>query len=293
MFLVVLFICVLTIFTAWLCMSKTRVLREVKQVKIRNWRGRLGNNLIQMRNALLLAVENGYQLSIPEHEFFNVTIFHMGAISPATPSLLVTHDDEFFGINPEINEKHAQEVVQAMRAAFDIKSGPTREGILVHIRSGDLFTHPQFIPDGYVPPPLKYYSDIIHGAASVTILAEDTTNPCVDGIMLAFPQCTLVHGESLASDIELIMSHKTLVASYGTFIPALAMLSTVVDTLHVPVYEKSRAWESFAKWTNGKVTVVPSFLENYKNLMGPFIASTEQKQYMLSYDEGKGGERKP
>lgn len=102
------------------------------------------------------------------------------------------------------------------------------ETLTIHLRSGDVFRenpHP-----GYGQPPLSFYKSVIeaYGWKSLLIVSEDSSNPCLEAIMnLAAEQglpCS-VSGKSLPDATRAISRSTNLVASRGTFVPALLFLS--------------------------------------------------------------------
>lgn len=102
------------------------------------------------------------------------------------------------------------------------------ETLTIHLRSGDVFgekPHP-----GYGQPPLSFYKAVIEAYdwKSVLIVSEDTSNPCLEAVMnLAAEQglpCSL-SGKSLPDATRAISRSTNLVASRGTFVPALLFLS--------------------------------------------------------------------
>lgn len=54
-----------------------------------------------------------------------------------------------------------------------------KDALVVHIRSGDIFTR-KGAQKEYAQPPCNYYFDVIKNWSSVISIAEDTKNPCVN-----------------------------------------------------------------------------------------------------------------
>lgn len=100
--------------------------------------------------------------------------------------------------------------------------------LVIHIRSGDVFEgrgHPL-----YGQPPLAFYSLMLRKAPwrQVTLVSEDRRNPVIDRLLQSsgagLPP--VVHRQaSLEEDLHLLLRARSLVASLGTFIPAVLALS--------------------------------------------------------------------
>lgn len=100
--------------------------------------------------------------------------------------------------------------------------------LVIHIRAGDVFEgagHPL-----YGQPPLAFYTLVLKALPwrRVTLVCEDRANPVVDAL-LAWRQPGVPPVEyragSLAEDLEILLSATSLVASLGTFMPAVLALS--------------------------------------------------------------------
>jgi hypothetical protein len=107
--------------------------------------------------------------------------------------------------------------------------------LTIHLRSGDVFrTNPH---PGYGQPPLSFYERIIDSRAweKLLIIAEDTLNPCHEGILKYAKerQCEVeTKGLELAEATRAICESKHLVASRGTFVPAVVYLTKNEKTIY-------------------------------------------------------------
>lgn len=102
--------------------------------------------------------------------------------------------------------------------------------LTIHLRSGDIFgekPHP-----GYGQPPLSFYQAVIEAYdwESILIVTEDDSNPCLESILdlaaLRGLGCSVLGG-SLPDATRAISRSTNLVASRGTFIPALLFLTEI------------------------------------------------------------------
>lgn len=158
------------------------------------------------------------------------------------------------------------------------------ETLTIHLRSGDVFgsrPHP-----GYGQPPLAFYTAVIeaHQWKEILIVSEDASNPCVAPLLdLAASKnlnCSVI-GDSFAEATKAITKSTYLVASRGTFVPALLFLSENPKTVFV---------------FNGDIDRIPGGVEHvyvdvddvlgrYSDevLLSNWSNSPEQRSLMLTY----------
>ena len=135
-----------------------------------NWYGRLGNNIIQLKNVIQIAFYFKYKIYFRcSHKFFDIRIIEK-YFSNNENNKPITDVYNFFdrskmkNIPPEVFKKNNKEAIDLLKHAFIIKDKYVNKldqnDIVIHIRSGDLFNngpHPS-----YVPPPLSYYTNILN-----------------------------------------------------------------------------------------------------------------------------------
>ena len=129
-------------------------------------------------------------------------------------------------------------IAQVLRPLLIHLLEPIRElpvdQIVINLRGGDIFDGP-VIYSWYVQPPASFYVEAainarqMFGICRVTLVAQDRLNPALnvtirrlteEGFDVTF-QC-----EGFLADLRLIMQARHLVAPFGTFCEAIAMLST-------------------------------------------------------------------
>lgn len=104
--------------------------------------------------------------------------------------------------------------------------------LVIHIRSGDLFSEKQH--GHYMQPPLAYYQYILdnHCYEHVTIVTEpDKQNPVIHAIMEHYPHIQLQH-KTLKEDVETILSARHLVIGTGSFGHTLSLCSRHIHRLY-------------------------------------------------------------
>lgn len=156
------------------------------------------------------------------------------------------------------------------------------KNILIHIRSGDVFrddTDPETVAN-YTQPPLSYYLTILQKEqpGTITLIAEDTTNPVASKLLELFPKIKYKQ-QSLEEDIKEILSANIVVSSLTTFIPALLLMSNNLKKLYRPVNNVTK----FLGLTFKNIEIVEINLGNYLRIMHPWKNTDKQKQFMMIY----------
>jgi len=184
-----------------------------------------------------------------------------------------------------------QQVADLIRPALQelykalLSSAVVSDGVLtIHLRSGDVFgtkPHP-----GYGQPPLSFYRLIVDSMKweRVEVVAEDSSNPCMAPLLSYLSECgipTSVTGETLADATRALSSARNLVASRGTFAPAILYLTDTTKKVFV---------------FNGEIDKIPGGPQHsYQNvfddsgtyteavLSSNWMNSKSQRQLMLEY----------
>lgn len=117
--------------------------------------------------------------------------------------------------------------------------------VVLHMRSGDVMTN-HSRSGVYPQPPCSFYEKVILTGNSgapfpdVRIVTEsDRRNPCLEYLNERFGGKVVVQSGSLQQDVCTIVNARNLVSSFGTFVPALALLNTKLDRLYIPFGEDS------------------------------------------------------
>lgn len=142
-------------------------------------------------------------------------------------------------------------IVNIMRPLFAHLIEPVLEApvdqLIINLRGGDIFEGP-FIYAWYVQPPASFYvlaainARQMFGIRRVTLVAQDRLNPALLVTMHKLSQKgfdVTVHCEGFAADLQQIMQARHLVAPFGTFCEAIAMLS-----INLRSYTAFRQFES-------------------------------------------------
>ena len=191
--------------------------------------GRLGNNILQLSNAIYLSeVMNVSTIYIPKgfcRITRNVTTSKGIRIAPTKrkPEDALALHRELYGMTsggycPE--DRVYEFAGETLRGVPRVKTGANE--LYVHVRSGDIFG--EKINKYYGQPPLCFYEGIIKrwGFRRVYILTEDTRNPVIAPLVLRH-KAKLIKAD-LPQTIGYVLGARNLVLSFGTFLPALLRL---------------------------------------------------------------------
>ncbi len=219
--------------------------------------GRFGNAIYQLLNVVLIARYIGVT---------RVQIFpFVGGPPPGTyvldgisieigefePAVVPTLTGEFWNNDqfPEALVSYAADaplraidrVVKPLLAhlqAFAPEADP--QSVVLHFRSGDIFTGRLLFP-WYLQPPAAYYvmaalhARATYGVTRAILVYQDTANPCIaaaeDALIAAGMQVTR-QSSSLMADIGTLFGATHLVSSFSTLCEALAMGSTTLRSCY-------------------------------------------------------------
>jgi len=268
--------------------------------------GRFGNNLIQVLNAVSLAI----LLDVRYIELFDfseieldrsVTIGNINFILSKTPRppegyFLTGHcfySHDFGGRIFELRAKKDNEIISTVREYFrpllmDRQcTGDTKydDELTIHIRSGDIFRDVPPPHPSMVQPPLSFYIHIIeemialHQIKRIRLVFEDRGNPCVDALEAYLVRESIpyrMQNGTLMEDLVALINSKHLVFGVGTFGFGVALLSDHIETVHV--FEQN--WYSSLAYVEHVVVVSPR--ENYI-AYGEWRATPDQLDLMLRY----------
>ncbi len=260
-------------------------------LKITNWFGRLGNNITQVKNALLIGLYYNYNIELQPHIFFNTTriiINREKKLDNIFSKIIDTEGTYFYYQNKlssykECFQYNEDKVKKILKGLFlidysEIKNLSENE-LVIHIRSGDQLITSNANPK-YIMAPLCYYKKIIeeNNYEKIYIVCEDTINPCVNELLKLYP--TAIHKRNtLIEDIKIILGAKHVVSTIGTFIPALLWISNNIEKVYVASYDFTLNDNVYPKI---KVLNLIN-MEDYKEIIVKWENNASQKKLMLEY----------
>jgi hypothetical protein len=179
------------------------------KIKICSWKGRLGNNLVQLMNAIFLAKRSKSLLEYPYHQFIRNKVFDFRERgNKKNCGMIVSDPSNFFYLNRVCPEKwkmtlqdkrdicrnYVRKLLTFALPHSNLKAYHTTPPLInwettlvVHMRSGDVYCNDHVHPD-YPQPPLSFYTKVVQDAiedvvGEVLIVSEkDATNPCISAL---------------------------------------------------------------------------------------------------------------
>ena len=256
---------------------------------LRQWHNRLGNNLIQLFNALQLAVYYRCDVVIPKHNFLNKTYIKLNKSNKKKRVKIFTIAKDCFQIKyiPKKTWRclnHNTHIVKKILLSLFVYNPDriyTDNDLIIHIRGGDIFDK-NGKSVNYVTPPLSYYINIIdnNNYDRIVLISEDVLNPCVNELLSRYPNIEF-NIQSFEKDISILMSAINIVESFGTLIPMLCSLSNNIKTIYRPSYQLPCGGIRNKYLQNCKINIVK--LNAYYKKQYPWRNMPHQRKYMLTY----------
>lgn len=251
-------------------------------IVVNKWFCRLGNNIMQIKNILHIALYYNYGIQIPNHPLFEKHIIN-NVNSDCDKNVKLTDKNNFFNLDNSkfdniIFEKNNEKVIEIMKKSFKIKNvKPLNENdLVIYIRSGDIFSarpHEQ-----YIMPPLSYYIKILsnHSYDKIILVSQDRKNPVINELLKLYPNI-IYNKNNLVDDIKIILSARTIVECFGTFSPELLQLSDNIVEIIRPSYQ----YTTCTVKDRVKLKIIP--LNEYRKLLTPWRNTPYQRDLMLKY----------
>ncbi len=266
--------------------------------------GRFGNMVIQICNIALIAEQlgidtvfywrNSYfakrEIKIgPKFTLKHASIKGVKAL-PKPKTLIRTRAFSGAQIPPGLSPELLCTIRNALNAEVFPANWNTEQtpedALVVHMRSGDVFwpnPHPE-----YGQPPLSFYQKVLRHRAwsSVVIVAEDETNPCLQGLKdlcgdRGIP--VTVRGLNFEDALVTIASARNIAASRGTFISAICWLAPATRNIY---YLGTKPPEAFPL-EEARFFLVSDRTGEYEEAMlrGNWKNTQDQRNLMLTHPE--------
>jgi hypothetical protein len=199
----------------------------MQKITIDNWYGRLGNNIQQISNAIFYCKENKlnfYGSTHPQILKFNLNFGYDKNIS----NRFFFYNTKFKDFDCDVNKLNSERRSICLKYIkpnlnFFIKEAYDDDIVVIHIRSGDIFSNNPHT--SYVPNPLCFYEEIINQYDIAIVVAEDYNNPII--FELQKNPKVLIQSTNIENDFATLLRAKNLVSSgVGTFAVAAALCST-------------------------------------------------------------------
>lgn len=264
--------------------------------------GRFGNMVRQLTNAVAVAHKLGVQeVTVQEFPLLSSGLYELGngvrlSVSPrlnlneVTPKRVLAGD--FFvtsRLPTPLSIEERTRVARDLGGCLELGMPgqlPGPQDLVIHFRSGDAFNtrpHPNL-----GQPPLAFYKEVIEALQPkrVFLVFEDRENPVIsatESFLVGRSVPVVTQSSSLGEDLAVLLSARSLVASRGTFVESVAMISSNLQTVYV---FGGRAGERFTEIGVENVVTVSDENGAYEQevLRGNWANSQAQRQLMLEHD---------
>lgn len=234
-------------------------------LRIDGWNGRLGNNMLQLSNAIIFAQRNAMttvglpSIRGPINDLFDFpAIMHVKPQTASLPHLkcanrtqvpLTGHWFPSPGcINPTDGEQNSVLQTHALPYAnAELQDCLSTEGmeedddnlLTIHIRSGDIFAERHGHKNHRQPPCAFYEKVFMHGndgkpfQRMLVITSAAQNNPCIARLLQKHWGRVSIQNSTALQDFCILAKAKNLVLSHSTFVVSAAYLSSDVARVFV------------------------------------------------------------
>ncbi len=249
---------------------------------IKSWYGKLGNNILQIGNALTVAYLNRSVFSCPTHSLFPSFSVPFGYVAPTKGNYFSLDFNDhggaqkFLKLRSDLLKEHFLPKLNLPKLNEEISNLIKNGALVTHARGGDSFhtpPHPK-----YIPHPLGFYLHLATLHEKVVLVYEDETNPVVRELY-GHPKFYTTSSDVLTDFAILAEARAVALGGFGTFVPSACLLNKGLTKVY---YSSVAPIDEY----------IPDSIE-YKKIFidlkgyveeGQWIASADQKKLMLSYN---------
>lgn len=266
---------------------------------VSHWSGRLGNNIQQVANCLMLAEYCNHAIyQNLEHDIIRQFSLSFGDEQPSASGRffswqpLVHCEKGIFEGENEIGISKEYVHTNMRRVCRDYISKILRlpekksigdNTIVMHLRSGDNYHRVFDPPTNYIPNPLIFYLNLIESFDKCILITEpDRENPIVHELMKISK--VQIQSSTIEDDFATLMSAKNVALSgVGTFAIAAALCSHQIENLYTTDLLLTEHL-NYSMLFNTEVIVNVMELKNYLPVFPCSWKNTkEQRKFILEY----------
>jgi hypothetical protein len=203
--------------------------------KIQKWYGRLGNNVLQIGNALAVAYINKSVFSCPTNKLFSAFSVPFG-FTPSSKGDFFHLDLNSYGdagkfkaLRSSLLQEHFLPRLNLPGLSDDISALLKTGALVTHARGGDTFDEK---PHGaYVSHPLDYYLHLAKFHEKIILVYEDSANPVVNALSKN-PQFYLSNNDILTDYAIFTKAKAVALGGFGTFVPSACLLNKDLSKIY-------------------------------------------------------------
>ncbi|MFZ9377105.1 MAG: hypothetical protein ACO25K_08270 [Candidatus Fonsibacter ubiquis] len=264
---------------------------------ISNWYGRLGNNIQQICNGILFSQSDKNGFFSPDHElinpiFFNCTQDDLNYLINSCRFYQYTYyennyyyENKDFEIDIEFLYQNIRKIALEYitpNFKFKVKRSFGNTTLVIHLRSGDIFSQEHYPAHDYIPNPLSYYLNLIEKYEKVIVVTEpDNNNPILNELKKI--KKVKIQSKSIEEDFATLLRAKNLASSgTGTFSLAAALCSKNIKNFYCSDnYLHSHLNPEMLMGTD--ISVHITRLNNYIPPRS-WLNNKEQREFLINYN---------
>lgn len=203
--------------------------------KIQGWYGRMGNNILQVGNALVHAFCNKSVFSCPTHTLFDSFSVPFGYNLPNSGLFFHVNPMQYGGLE-QFTTLRVRLIQEFLQPRINLPLINTNlidlidnGAVVAHARGGDIFGVAP--PTNYIQHPLDFYLHLAKIHPIVILIYEDKTNPIVN-VLSGNPNFHLTSNEPLIDFSIFTQAKSVALGGVGTFVPSACLLNTKLSTIY-------------------------------------------------------------
>lgn len=247
------------------------------------WKGRLGNNLWQLSNAVCYAKKTKSVLYFPKHSIIKNFVFDFREDF----QINIEKESDFWDLKEfadfnveECNNQRREILKNYILDLLPYEKKINNYDLTVHIRGGDIFDSPH---NYYVQTPLSYFLKIfeLEKAKNILLVCEDKKNPIVNLLLNDKRYNCYYQSENIETDINYILnSKKFVIGGISTFALCLLLCSREIDKVFFPIFEND--FINFRKSFITETKTIDVKLKDYIKI-GEWNFDKKQESLMINF----------
>ncbi len=264
-------------------------------IEINKWRGKLGNNISQIINILIIANNNNINILIPQYKYFNkkkILLFN----ETGNKNNIYYDVNNFCNLNKLKFNDNSIKIIKTYDVSFIKKNIENLfinlninkyndKTLIIYIRSGDLFpeSNEEKIHPRYISAPYYYYEYILNkyqnNYKDFILVAEDNRNPVIKKLLKNHSYIKWTQN-TLDDDLCIILGAYDIVSCIGTFIQSLSWVSKNMKKVYLPSFVRKKNYYP-------ELEIEKIELYDFKEKIGPWKNTKEQHNLLLNFSPKK------
>lgn len=242
--------------------------------------GRLGNNILQILNALSVARDLSVKkIYVPSYFWFiNTSLRYGGFVFSKDWNIMNENffSDNFYYYYKGIffNQSKSLDIVGKHLESQIHRLNLTSEKLTIHIRSGDIFKRK--MPSNYAQPPLCFYTQMLNyfKIQNIEVYAEDNRNPVVNELK---KRNIKINHADLITTVSNIFYSRNVMIGFGTFAVSICRVSSIPKNIYM-----FGAMQYHIGFVAKHIKVsINKMTDEFKRIIYPWHNSVQQRAYLI------------